>query len=147
MRLYKIDATHHHTEIDVNSPEGFIVINRLFDNSDLNPHQRFSIVRPDNDRNHLFLLSLADESFEDILGSGALKYLLDTFDETSESVRHIRSMVKDIIHDEKLEPWFNEVLSDKNVIITISDRKTCVSIKPRKDDTEKGNDNEIVSNR
>ena len=78
MRLYKIDATHHHTEIDVNSPEGVITINRLFDNSDLGPDKRFSIVRPNNDINHLFLLSLADESFEDVLDSGALKYLLDT---------------------------------------------------------------------
>lgn len=139
MRLYKFDADLHHTEIDVNSIEGIMLINRLFDNTDLNPQWRFLVVRPKDNRNNRFLLSLADESFEDVLDSGALKYLLDTFDETSESVRHIRSMVKDIIHDEKLEPWFNEVLSDKNVIITISDRKTCVSIKPRKDDIEEGN--------
>ncbi len=142
MRLYKIDASYHHTEIDVNSPEGFIVINRLFDDSDLNPQERFSIVRPKNDMNHLFLLSLADESFEDILDSGALQYLLDAFDETAESVRRINSMVKDIIHDEELEPWFDEVLSDKNVIITISNRETSISIKPRKDDKTEENTNE-----
>lgn len=139
MRLYKFDADLHHTEIDVNSIEGIMLINRLFDNTDLNPQGRFVVVRPKDNRNNRFLLSLADESFEDALDSGALKYLLDTFDETSESVRHIRSMVKDIIHDEELEPWFDKVLSDKNVIITISDRKIRVSIKPRKDDIEEGN--------
>lgn len=140
MRLYKVDAAYHYTEIDVNSPEGFIVINRLFDDTDLDPQKRFSVVRPKNDMNHLFLLSLADESFEDILDGNALRYLLDNFDETTESVRRIHSMVKDIIYDEELEPWFGEVLSDNNVIITISDRKTSISIKPRKDDTEEGND-------
>lgn len=139
MRLYKVDAGYHYTEIDVNSPDGFVVINRLFDDTDLNPRKRFSIVRPKNDMNHLFLLSLADESFEDILDGNALRYLLDNFDETAESVRRIHSMVKDIIYDEELEPWFGEVLSDNNVIITISDRKTSISIKPRKDDTEEGN--------
>lgn len=139
MRLYKFDADLHHTEIDVNSIEGIMLINSLFDNTDLNPQWRFVVVRPKDNRNNRFLLSLDDESFEDVLDSGALKYLLDTFDETSESVRHIRSMVKDIIHDEELEPWFDKVLSDKNVIITISDRETCVSIKPRKDDIEEGN--------
>lgn len=140
MRLYKIDASYHYTEIDVNSPEGCIVINRLFDDGDLNPKKRFSIVRPKNDMNHLFLLSLTDESFEDVLDNNALHYLLDNFDETSVSFNRIHSMVKDIIHEEELEPWFDEVLSDNNVIITISDRKTRISIKPRKDDTEEGND-------
>lgn len=141
MRLYKVDASYHYTEIDVNSPEGFVVINRLFDDTDLNPQERFSIVRPKNDMNHLFLLSLADESFEDILDSDARRYIFDNFDETAESLQRISSMVKNIIHDEELEPWFDEVLSDNNVIITISDRKTSISIKPRKDDdTEEGND-------
>lgn len=139
MRLYKFDADLHHTEIDVNSIEGIMLINRLFDNTDLNPQGRFVVVRPKNNRNNWFLLSLADESFEDVLDSGALKYLTDTFNENSDNVRRIRSMVKDIIHDEELEPWFDKVLSDNNVIITISDRKTCVSIKPREDDIEEGN--------
>lgn len=138
MRLYKVDECRC-TEIDVNSPEGFIVINRLFDDTDLDPQERFSVVRPKNDRNHLFLLSLADESFEDILDSDARRYIFDNFDETAESLQRISSMVKNIIHDEELEPWFDEVLSDNNVIITISDRKTSISIKPIKDDTEEGN--------
>lgn len=139
MKLYKVDASYHYTEIDVNSPDGFVVINRLFDEEDLDPKERFSIVRPKNDMNHLFLLSLADESFEDILDSDARRYIFDNFDETAESLQRICLMVKDIIHDEELEPWFDEVLSDNNVIITISDRKTSISIKPRKDDTEEGN--------
>lgn len=42
MRLYKVDASYHYTEIDVNSPEGIIAINRLFDNADLNPQERDS---------------------------------------------------------------------------------------------------------
>ena len=74
MRLYKFDADLHHTEIDVNSIEGIMLINRLFDNTDLNPQGRFVVVRPKNNRNNWFLLSLADESFEDVLDSGALKY-------------------------------------------------------------------------
>lgn len=141
MRLYKIDASYHYTEIDVNSPEGCIAINRLFDDGDLNPKERFSIVRPKNDMNHLFLLSLADESFEDILDSDARRYIFDNFDETAESLQRISSMVKHMIHEEELEPWFDEVLSDNNVIITISDRKTSITIEPRKDDdTEEGKD-------
>lgn len=139
-RLYKFDADLHHTEIDVNSIEGIMLINRLFDNTDLNPQNRFSIMRLKNGRNKWFLLSLADESFEDILDNGTLKYLTDTFNENSDNVRRIRSMVKDIIHDEELEPWFDKVLSDKNVIVTISDKGTDISIKPKEDDTEGGND-------
>lgn len=88
----------------------------------------------------MFLLSLDDESFEDILDSDARRYLFDNFDETAVNLQRICLMVKDIIHDEELEQWFDEVLSDKNVIITISDRKTLISIKPRKDDIEEEND-------
>ena len=142
MRLYKVDTHHHYTEIDVNSPEGFVVINRLFDDADLNPQERFSIVRPKNDMNHLFLLSLDDESFEDILDSDIRRYIFDNFDENAERLQCISSMVKDIIHDEELEPWFDEVLSDNNVVITISDRKTSISIKPRKDDKTEEDTNE-----
>lgn len=140
MRLYKFDADLHHTEIDVNSIEGIMTINRLFDNTDFNPQGRFVVVRHKDNRNKWFLLSLADESFEDILDKGTLKYLTDTFNENSDNVRRIRSMVKDIIHDEELEPWFDKVLSDKNVIVTISDKGTDISIEPKEDDTEGGND-------
>lgn len=140
MRLYKFDADLHHTEIDVNSIEGIMLINRLFDNTDLNPQNRFSIMRLKNGRNKWFLLSLADESFEDILNDGTLEYMIDTFNENSDIVRHIRSMVKDIIHDEEHEPWFDKVLSDNNVIVTISDKGTDISIKPKEDDTEGVND-------
>lgn len=147
MRLYKVDKCRY-TEIDVNSIEGIMLVNRLFDESDLDPQKRFSVVRLKNDRNEWFLLSLDDESFEDILDNGTFKYLTDTFNENSDNVRRIRSMVKDIIHDEELEPWFDEVLLGNNVIITIRDKGTDISIKPREDDdTEGGNDNETISDR
>ena len=107
MRLYKIDATHHHTEIDVNSPEGFIM-NTCFENSDIKDGG-YVVNRRSKDDMEVKLVLIVDEE----------KY---TIDEVLERCDDDLSSLDEFIN------WFVKAYPGCKCIITIDDGCTTIDI-------------------
>lgn len=122
MRLYQIGEDHAYIEIDINSPEGILIMNTCFDNSDIKDGG-FVVHRRSKDDMEVKLVLILDEEKYTI--DEALERCdddLTSIDKLKEAQSYLMESVSEFTK------WFVKAFPGHKCIITIDDDCATVDI-------------------
>lgn len=131
MRLYQIGEDHAYIEIDINSPEGIVIINKCFDTDDIN--SRYVEKRCSKDDVEVKFILIVDEAC-------TIDEALERCDDGEagiDKLKEIQSYVTETL--DEFTKWFVKEYPGCKCTITIDDSCTNIDIN---DKTEE-NTNEI----
>lgn len=130
MKLYQIGADNAYIEIDINSPEGIVIMNTLFTNSDIRD-RGYVVNRRSKDGAEVEFVLIFDEAYT--IDEVLKEYYDDSrLDKQKDAQIYLMDSVSEFTK------WFIKAYPGCKCTITIDDRRTDIYIdeKPKEDTNE-----------
>lgn len=130
MRLYQIGEDHAYIEIDINSPEGILIMNTCFDNSDIKGGGFVVNRRSKDDMEVKFVLILNEEKY-------TIDEVLERCDDDQTSIDKLKELQSYVVDSlDEFINWFVKACPGYKCTITIDDGCTSIDITDITDKTE-----------
>ena len=128
MKLYQIGADHAYIEIDINSPEGIVIMNICFNNDDINGG--YVIQRHSKDDVEVKFILIVDEAY-------TIDEVLERMDNDLTGVDKLKEVQSYVMESlDEFTKWFIKEYPGCKCTITIDDGCTNIDISDKiKEDT------------